>query len=134
MKTHLLLLGYAMLQPLLWWLVIVGGATFSGYPGAVFMTPLAWLAFSLWVGITYKAQAQDQGVRPRWYWAAAGGAILGLILGLIFTIVVLVWMPVEANRPDEMEKAINVIKFMIVAGCIVCPLISMLSSISRTEI
>lgn len=135
MQTHLPLLGRALMSPLLWWLVMIGGATISGYPGAVLMTPLAWLVFSIWVGVAYKSEAHIQGVRPRWYWAAVGGVILGLILGLIFTVVALVWMmPVEtANRPDEMEKSINVIKFMIGGGCLVCPLISMLSSVAQSR-
>jgi hypothetical protein len=131
METHLSLLGRVMIQPLIWWLLAIGGATFSGYPGAVLMTPMAWLAFSIWIGVAYRLEAGVKGLRPKWNWAAIGGLILGVILGLLFAIVCWFWMPPEANRPDELEKTINVIKFMVVTGCFVCPLITMLSALAK---
>lgn len=128
MQTHFPILLKSSISPLVWWIVMIGGATVAGYPGAVLMTPLAWLVLPLYIGIVYTRAALDQGLRPQLHLLALAGAAFGLILGLIFAFVALLFMPARA---DETQKMVNVVVFMIAGGCIVCPLLSLLGGAIR---
>ena len=125
MQIQASLIFQSMFSVMLWWIVMIAGATITGYPGAVLLTPLAWFALPLFFGVNYYHRAIIQNKPARTAWAAAGGLIIGLILGIIFAIVAQRMMPAEVNRPDELEKMVNVYKFMLGGGLLVCPLVSM---------
>lgn len=125
MQLQASLIFQSMFSVMVWWIVAIAGATMSGYPGAVLITPLAWFALPLFFGVNYYHRAIIQNQPAKTAWAAAGGLVIGLILAIIFAIVAQRMMPVE-NRPDELEKMVNVYKFMVGGGLLVCPLVSML--------
>ncbi len=134
MQIQASLIFQSMFSVMLWWIVSIAGATIAGYPGAVLMTPLAWFALPLFFGVNYHHRAIIQNTPARNAWAACGGLIIGLILGIIFAIVAQQMMPAEVNRPDELEKMANLYKFMFGGGLLVCPLVSMLGySMARAK-
>jgi hypothetical protein len=126
MQLQASLIFQSMFSVMLWWIAAIAGATITGYPGAVLMTPLAWFALPLFFGVSYYHRAIIQNIPAKNAWVACGGLVMGLILGIIFAIVAQRMMPTEVNRPDELEKMANVYKFMFGGGLLVCPLVSML--------
>jgi hypothetical protein len=69
--------------PGLFWLVAVGGATLSGYPGVICVTPLGWL-LALPVGTRLLAFTRSRAGGVRLIEAALAGALLGLFQGGLF--------------------------------------------------
>jgi hypothetical protein len=70
----------------LWWAVAVLGATLSGYPGVVFLTPAAWL-LAIPAGITCVARSESARRATRLLEAGLAGGIFGLLEGMSCTIV-----------------------------------------------
>ena len=70
----------------LWWALAVLGATLDGYPGVIFLTPMAWLLAFLAGGICV---VRSESVRKATRLQEAGltGGIIGLLEGIACTIV-----------------------------------------------
>jgi hypothetical protein len=71
----------ALFLPLLLWTGSVIVISLMGYPGVIYMTPVAWL-LALPVGLRVFRESQSPGKGPVLD-AAVGGAVLGLWLGLM---------------------------------------------------
>ena len=69
-------------MPALLWLVLVAFATVDGYPGAVCVTPVAWLTAA---NAGQRCVMTSRSPRPVWPLAEAGlaGVVLGLWQGLV---------------------------------------------------
>lgn len=109
-------MGRAMVKPLLWWMVAVVGASFSGYPGVVCITPMAWL-LALLVGRDCVFYSNSPQRRQRLWEAGLAGGLLGLIFGLIFAAVMLIGMPL---LPGEMGRGITIALVMTLVGIVFC--------------
>ncbi len=81
------------------WLAAVVLVSWAGYPGVVCVTPLAWLIAAR-VGLLVMNNSTSQTRHTRYQEAAAAGAVLGLLQGLLLTGVLLILLPMaEAERP-----------------------------------
>lgn len=78
----------AVFLPLLYWTGAVMVITFSGYPGVICMTPLAWL-LALPVGLRIQRETESTG-RTFLMEAFLAGALLGLFQGLLVGLVMVI--------------------------------------------
>jgi hypothetical protein len=108
---------------LLFWIVPLAGATIAGYPGAVCMTPLAWV-LGTWVG-TQCALRSRSARRRRVLEAGISGALLGLLQGLIFFMLQRALLP---TRPEEQRQALLISIGILIVGTIVCALLALLTA------
>lgn len=76
----------AVWMPAFLWVLGVAGATLSGYPGVVCVTPLGWL-LGLNVGQRCVGMSSSQAERDRVIEAGLAGALLGILQGILFTLV-----------------------------------------------
>lgn len=100
------------LKQFVWWLIMVLLATFTGYPGVVCITPLAWL-IALKVGNLISIQSKSSLRNRRLIEAALAGGFLGLLQGILFTIIVPLMGPISN---DELTKSFVLILIMVFAG------------------
>ena len=75
------------LRQFAWWLIMVLLATFTGYPGVVCITPLAWL-ISLQAGNLISIQSKSSLRSRRLIEAALAGGFLGLLQGVLFMVTI----------------------------------------------
>jgi len=94
------------------WLAIVLLVTFSGQPGVVCVTPMAWL-IALRVGNICVARSKSEGRSQRLTEASLAGAVLGLLQGLLFAVIIARLEPINA---DEQAKTVSLTLIMIIAG------------------
>jgi hypothetical protein len=112
----------ALAPPLiLWggWVIIL---VLSRQPGVICVTPMAWL-LALWSGGQYVHMC---GKRVSLLGPALLGAMLGLLMGLLFIAVTSLAMPVSA--PGELQKALILDAVITIAGVVFCAAFSMLTA------
>jgi MFS family permease len=94
------------------WLAMVLLVTWGGYPGVVCVTPMAWL-IALRVGNLVAAQSSSDTSSRRLTEAALAGAVLGLLQGILFAVII---SRLEPINPDERSRSIILTLIMIVVG------------------
>ncbi len=117
----------AVSAPLIAWAAAVGLVTFSGYPGVVCMTPMAWL-MGTWIGTFVAGRSRSPAAR-RLQEAAIAGALLGLAQGLIFYLAQL-GMPLQ---PGEEQKALVLTLGIAGFGTLVSALLSLWTAAMRNR-
>lgn len=83
------------------WLAIVLLATWAGYPGVVCITPMAWL-LALRVGMICVRRSKSEQSAQRLLEAAFAGGFLGLLQGILFTVIIPFMGPIETNERTNM--------------------------------
>ncbi|HEU0293848.1 MAG TPA: hypothetical protein VFR47_13995 [Anaerolineales bacterium] len=94
------------------WLAIVLLVAWAGYPGVVCVTPMAWL-IALRVGNLVAARSRSESSSRRLTEAALAGAVLGLLQGILFAVLI---SQLEPINPDERSRSIILTLIMIVVG------------------
>src|SRR6266540_6322647 len=79
------------------WLAMVLLVTWSGYPGVVCVTPMAWL-LALRVGNICVAHSKSEQTSRRLLEAALAGGILGFLQGILFAVIIPLMGPIQANE------------------------------------
>lgn len=125
MREHLSIGFNASIVPIVWWSILIGCVTISGYPGVIMITPMAWLILPFQAGSVYAEKAIAKGMRPQLRYAALIGVLIGIMLGILCAIVSWFFMDIPAN---EVEKTVSFLLGMTKIGCLVCPLFSVLST------
>ena len=97
-----------------WWLMAVLVVSIAGYPGVVCVTPMAWL-LALRVGNICVVRSRSEQSRQRILEASIAGAILGLLQGILFLIVVPFMGPYPS---DEITKTVVLTLTMILLGMV----------------
>ena len=108
------------------WLVVVLLITWSGYPGVVCITPMAWL-LALSTGTVCSLHSRSQKSSTRLLEAALAGGILGLFHGILFMVIVPVMGPIE---PGEEASRMTLILFMLLVGILISASLSLFSAVS----
>ncbi len=85
------------LRQFIWWLAMVLLVSFSGYPGVVCVTPMAWL-IALRVGVLCVMRSRSESSSRRLLEAALAGGLLGLLQGILFTVVVPFMGPIKTSE------------------------------------
>jgi hypothetical protein len=117
-------------RPLVWWSVLIGGATILGYPGIITITPLAWPILPFFSGIYYTETAIAKRMRPKLRYALLLGLWIGTILSLLYAIVTQFFLDIP---PYEVEETVDFLRLIVKAGCLSCPLFSVLSTYFQRE-
>ena len=94
------------------WLAMVLLITWAGYPGVVCVTPMAWL-IALRVGNLCAAQSRSGTRSRRLTEAALAGAVLGLLQGILFAVIISLLQPIN---PDERTQTITLTMIMFAVG------------------
>ena len=94
------------------WLAVVLFVTWTGYPGVVCITPMAWL-LALRVGNICVARSKSDSSSRRLLEAALAGGLLGLLQGILFTVIIPLMGPIE---PSEGAKTIILILILLIVG------------------
>jgi hypothetical protein len=94
------------------WLIGVLVVTFAGYPGVVCVTPMAWL-LALSVGLRCASTSASLTPGKRILEAALAGALLGLLQGILFSLIV---GRMGEIAPDEQVSALGLSAGMLCAG------------------
>ena len=94
------------------WLAIVLLVTFAGQPGVVCVTPMAWL-IALQVGNICVKRSRSPGRSQRLIEASLAGAVLGLLQGILFAVIITRMEPISA---DDQAKSITLTLIMIGVG------------------
>ncbi len=92
------------------WLVIVLVITWAGQPGVVCVTPVAWL-IALRVGLVCVLRSRSESSSRRLTESAIGGAILGLLQGILFALIISRLQPISAG--DQAKS--NVLTLIMIA-------------------
>jgi len=95
-----------------WWLIAVLLVSFSGYPGVVCVTPMAWL-LALRAGNHVAWRSKSEGHSQRLTEAVLAGGLLGLLQGILFGIIVPFMGPIQE---DEKANSIILVVVMLVMG------------------
>lgn len=91
---------------------MVIAATWAGYPGAVCITPLAWL-LALPVGSRIESHSTNLQPRQRLRQSTLAGGLLGLLQGLLFIFT----MPrLGVIQDNELASAAGIAIFFLLAG------------------
>ncbi len=91
------------------WLAGVLIVTWAGYPGVVCVTPMAWL-IALRVGNICVLRSRSDGSSRRLTEASIAGAILGLLQGILFAVIISRLQPISA---DDQTKS-NVLTLIMI--------------------
>src|SRR5690349_21072494 len=94
------------------WLAIVLLITWAGYPGVVCVTPMAWL-IALRLGNICDLHSRSDSSSKRLTEASIGGAILGLLQGILFAVIIARLQPISAS---DQAKSNTLTLIMIVVG------------------
>jgi hypothetical protein len=97
------------------WLILVLVYAWAGNPGVVCITPLAWL-LALAVGLRVAERSSSPAPAQRIREAAQAGALLGLLQGLLFLVMV---QRLGEIAPDEMMATILISAGMVCLGILV---------------
>jgi hypothetical protein len=106
------------------WLASVLLVTWAGYPGVVCVTPMAWL-IALRVGLVCVNRSASPQPGQRLSEAALAGALLGLLQGTLFWIIVPLMGPI---KPAERANAIGLGIVIAVAGMAAGALLSLFTA------
>ncbi len=112
---------------LIWLIAVLGVGIAARQPGVVCATPMAWL-LALWVGLRSANYTRAQKKAGRLIEAACAGALLGLLQGVLFAVMVQV---IGGIRTDERQKALLLTLLMITVGTIVTALLSLVICASQ---
>lgn len=96
------------------WLASVLIVTFAGYPGVVCVTPMAWL-IALRVGNVCVARSRSESSPSRKLEAALAGGILGLLQGILFTVIINQLEPINL---DEQARMFTLTLIMVAVGIV----------------
>ena len=96
------------------WLALVLLVAWAGYPGVVCVTPMAWL-IALRVGNICVARSRSETRSRRLTEAALAGAVLGLLQGLLFAVIISLLQPIN---PDEKSRTVILTLIMIAVGIV----------------
>ena len=94
------------------WLAMVLLVTWAGYPGVVCVTPMAWL-LALRVGNICVTRSRSEASSRRLLEAALAGGFLGFLQGVLFTIIIPLMGPIQAN---EWTKTIVLVLILLIVG------------------
>jgi hypothetical protein len=94
------------------WLAIVLLVTWTGYPGVVCVTPMAWL-IALRVGNLCAWRSRSTLSSRRLTEAALAGGMLGFLQGLLFAGIITLLEPIN---PDERSRTIILTLILIAVG------------------
>lgn len=108
------------------WLAAVLFITWSGYPGVVCITPMAWL-LAIPTGMICSSRSRTQKFSARLLEATLAGGILGLLQGLLFFIIIPIMGPI---KPEEEANQMTLNLIMLTAGVLVAAVLSLFSAIS----
>lgn len=113
------MIGRAVWRPVAVWLFTVLGMLAIHQPGAVCLTPAAWvLAVLTGRDCVYDAVSQSRLAVP-WGEAGLAGALVGLLDGVIMFAVLVIWTP-----RAELPAAVGVSLVLTSIGMFVCALIA----------
>jgi membrane associated rhomboid family serine protease len=111
------------------WLAVVLLATWGGYPGAVCVTPLAWL-IALRVGLVSVERSRSAESGQRLLEAALGGALFGLLQGLLFWVIVPRMGPI---LPSEQAQATGLVVVMALGGMVFGAVLALFTGYLREQ-
>ena len=111
-RLGLRVIFHVTLRQFAWWLIMVLLVTFAGYPGVVCVTPMAWL-IALRVGNQVAWRSQSGLRSQRLIEAAFAGALLGLLQGILFAVIVPLMGPIQEN---ELANSFILISLMLGIG------------------
>ena len=106
------------------WLAMVLLVTWASYPGVVCVTPMAWL-IALRVGNLVAARSRSDTSARRMMEAALAGAVLGLLQGILFAVIIAQLQPIN---PEEDTRATALTIGMIVVGILVGAVLSFITA------
>ena len=106
------------------WLAMVLLLTWSGYPGVVCVTPMAWL-IALRVGNLVAAHSRSEASSRRLTEAALAGAVLGLLQGVLFAVII---SQLEPINPEEAGRSIALTIGMIIVGMLAGAILSFITA------
>lgn len=106
------------------WLASVLLITWSGYPGVVCITPIAWL-LAIPIGMVCSLRSKTQKFSTRLLESTLAGGILGLLQGLLFFIITPVMGPI---KPEEEANQMTLNLIMLTAGALVAAVLSLFSA------
>ena len=106
----------AVWLPMASWLIAVLGATLTGYPGVICITPMGWL-LALSAGMRTTQNSASEAITPRMIEAGIAGALLGVFQGLVFAGVLAFASPLGTPGSSPLETLMTaIIAFLIVGG------------------
>jgi uncharacterized membrane protein len=108
------------------WLAAVLLITWSGYPGVVCITPMAWL-LAIPIGMVCSLRSKTQKFSTRLLESTLAGGILGLLQGLLFFIIIPVMGPI---KPEEEANQMTLNLIMLTAGALIAAVLSLFSAFS----
>ena len=108
------------------WLAAVLLISWSGYPGVVCITPMAWL-LAIRTGTVCSLRSRTQKYPTRLLEAALAGGILGLLQGVLFFIVTPFMGPI---KPEEEANTMILNLIMLGAGALIAAILSLFSAMS----
>jgi membrane associated rhomboid family serine protease len=111
------------------WLAIVLLATWGGYPGAVCVTPLAWL-IALRVGLVSVERSRSASRSQRLTEAALGGALFGLLQGVLFWVVLPRMGPI---LPSEQAQASGLVLAIVLGGLVFGAVLALFTGYLREQ-
>lgn len=106
------------------WLAMVLLVTWAGFPGVVCVTPMAWL-IALRVGNLVAARSRSHVSSRRLTEAALAGAVLGLLQGVLFAVIISQLQPI--NREEAAQSTALTIG-MIVVGILAGAVLSFITA------
>ena len=112
MRTSIRLIIVSALRLFTPWLLVVIAVTWAGYPGVTCITPLAWL-LALPVGVRIEAHSTSPDAGQRLREAALAGALLGLLQGILFLLIMPRLGPLQA---DERASAGMIALALLIIG------------------
>lgn len=92
--------------PLLLWVLMVGGATLSGYPGVICITPLGWL-LALSVGLRLPGFSSTKNPTLRLAEAGMGGAFLGFFQGFLFAVILALYPSLRSQGEGLLDAILT---------------------------
>lgn len=108
------------------WLAAVLLITWSGYPGVVCVTPMAWLLAAR-VGIVCSDRSRSESATARLVEAALAGALLGLLQGILYMVIVPFMGPIQ---PEEQANNMKFTLILLAAGILIATVISLFAAIA----
>lgn len=106
------------------WLAAVLLITWSGYPGVVCITPMAWLLATR-VGIVCSDRSKSQTTTLRLVEAALAGGLFGLLQGVLFMVITPFMGPI---KPEEAAKSMTLTLIMLAAGVLIGAALSLFAT------
>ena len=106
------------------WLAMVLIVTFTGYPGVVCVTPMAWL-IALRVGNLCVWRSKSTLSSRRLTEATLAGGLLGFLQGLLFAGIITLLEPINA---DERTRTIILTLIIIVTGILAGAVLSFVTA------